>query len=312
MSLTNAQLTFYDHNVLRLPRDKRVEYNAQVDRLTSRLTNSLHTHTEYKVSRVIKAGSFAKHTILRRASGRSLDVDVAFYLAGRDVNHENYASLSEDVHDLLVKLYPSKNVEDFEIQRRAATVTFIGSGLDVDVVPIIADGERDGYGYQFGSDGSKVETCVPGQLAFLRTRKDRDANFRTLVRLAKQWRHHHAVPGLKGYSLELVMAALLDRDGATASIESRFRTFLRFIAQRGLREVITFPENRGGVSFTSPVKLADPVNGQNNVGARITETELQIIETRAGEAYETATYASVENDPTLWKEVFGPRFRVED
>jgi hypothetical protein len=29
--------------------------------------------------------------------------------------------------------YPDKSVEDFEIQRKAATVTFVGTGLSVDI-----------------------------------------------------------------------------------------------------------------------------------------------------------------------------------
>ena len=32
----------------------------------------------------------------------------------------------------------------------------------------------------------------------------------------------------------------------------------------------------------------------------------------ATESYETASYASVENDLVIWKEVFGPRFQIEE
>ena len=32
----------------------------------------------------------------------------------------------------------------------------------------------------------------------------------------------------------------------------------------------------------------------------------------AEEAWETANFASVEDDDDIWKELFGPRFRVED
>jgi len=36
----------------------------------------------------------------------------------------------------LIKLYPNKAVDHFEIQRKAATVTFVGSGLSVDIVEV--------------------------------------------------------------------------------------------------------------------------------------------------------------------------------
>ncbi|ECJ9256589.1 nucleotidyltransferase, partial [Salmonella enterica] len=37
MSLSNTALEYFDHNVLRLPREKRKEYHAQVDNLVSEL-----------------------------------------------------------------------------------------------------------------------------------------------------------------------------------------------------------------------------------------------------------------------------------
>ncbi|MEN1471766.1 hypothetical protein [Pseudomonas aeruginosa] len=41
MPLTNTQIKYYDSNVLRLPKDKRETYNAQVDRLIAALKDSL-------------------------------------------------------------------------------------------------------------------------------------------------------------------------------------------------------------------------------------------------------------------------------
>lgn len=41
MPLTNTQVRYYDSNVLRLPKDKRETYNAQVDRLITALRKKL-------------------------------------------------------------------------------------------------------------------------------------------------------------------------------------------------------------------------------------------------------------------------------
>lgn len=41
MSLSNTALEYFDHNVLRLPGEKRKEYHAQVDNLVSELKNAL-------------------------------------------------------------------------------------------------------------------------------------------------------------------------------------------------------------------------------------------------------------------------------
>ena len=311
--MNDAQLTFYDHAVLRLSQDDRTKYHGQVDRLISALRKAIHAETDFKVARVIKAGSFAKYTILRRGEGRKVDVDVAFYLSDKDVDQEDLESLSDQIFKFLVSLYPNKNVEDFEIQKRAATVAFVGSGLDVDIVPVIQIPSKPDYGWQFGTDGSKVLTNAPGQLDFIKRRKQKDKYFRSLVRIAKQWRHYKEIPGLKGYTIELLVAFLLDRDGAQESLEQRFTQLLCYIAQSGLQETISFAENTKPLgSFAEPVKILDPVNSKNNVAARISEEERLGIVSKAKADWETAHYASEEGDVEIWKELFGPRFKVKE
>ena len=314
MPLNNTQIRYYDSTVLRLPEDKRKEYHAQVDRLISALTKRVHEQSEIKITKVVKAGSFAKYTILRKTSEDPVDVDVVFYISGRSVDKESLASLTELIYDAMIKLYPNKSVENFEIQRKAATVTFIGSGLSVDIVPVIEAPARAGYGWQFDiHDGTKVQTCAPCQIKFVRDRKDIDPDFRTLVRLAKKWRNRVELKPLKSFAIELIMAHVLAKNGKDGSIEKRFRDFLLYIAQSGLKEVITFPEN-GLVfpSFTDPVVILDPVCNTNNVASRISEDERKEIVAAALEAWETANFASMEDDIEIWKELFGPRFKVEE
>lgn len=314
MALTNKQLTYYDSNVLRLPSDKRSEYHAQVDRLIATLRAALAERKDVRITRVVKAGSFAKHTILRKTSSDPVDVDVVFYIADPDADHETLQEINDWIFELLVAQYPNKSVEDFEIQRRAAKVVFVGSGLSVDVVPVIEDTSRAGYGWQFDlEDGSKSETCAPGQIKFVRDRKDRDPHFRTLVRMAKRWRNQAELDHLKSFTVELIMAHVLDTQGSAGSIEHRFRKFLLYIAQTGLTEVISFQENVKPVgAFSDPVVILDPVSSRNNVAARVTEAERREIVVAAKAAWETASFAAADNDNEIWKELFGPRFRTED
>lgn len=314
MSLSNTEIRYYDSAVLRLPADKRKEYHEQVDRLISALTKRVHEQSNIKITKVVKAGSFAKYTILRKTSEDPVDVDVVFYISGRSVDKESLASLNQLIYDALIKLYPNKTVEDFEIQRKAATVTFVGTGLSVDIVPVIEDTARADFGWQFDiHDGTKVQTCAPCQIKFVRDRKDKDPDFRTLVRLAKKWRNRVELKPLKSFAIELIMAHVLAKNGKDGSIEKRFRDFLLYIAQSGLKEVITFPEN-GLVfpSFTDPVVILDPVCNTNNVASRISEDERKEIVAAALDAWETANFASTEDDIEIWKELFGPRFKVEE
>jgi hypothetical protein len=312
MPLKDTELRNYDSNVLRLPADKRTEYHAQVDRLITELSKTVKSKTAINITKVVKAGSFAKYTILRKTSVDPVDVDVVFYISGKSIEAETLDTLSETIHALLIDLYPNKSVEDFEIQRKAATVTFVGSGLSVDVVPVIEDSSRAGYGWQYERDGSRIETCAPCQIQFVRDRKAVDKDFRTLVRLAKRWRNHAELKALKSFTIELILAHVQDKNGVSGSIESRFRNFLLYIAQSELRDVISFPENKGHIlSFKDPVVIVDPVCGTNNVAARISESERTEIVTKALEDWETVNFASAEGDISIWKEVFGPRFNVE-
>jgi tRNA nucleotidyltransferase (CCA-adding enzyme) len=302
MPLNDTEIRYYDSQVLRLPADKRKDYHAQVDRLITALTGALKNQSD------------VKFTILRKTSEDPVDVDVVFYIAGKNVDKETLATLSQTIYDALIKLYPTKSVEDFEIQRKAATVIFVGSGLSVDIVPVVEDPGRTGYGWQFDiQDGSRIHTCAPCQIKFVRDRKNVDADFRTIVRLAKKWRNRAELKPLKSFTLELIAAHLLAKNGPSGSIEKKFRDLLLYIAQSGLKEVITFPENgRVNPSFTDPVVILDPVCNTNNVTGRISEAERQTIVATALEAWETANFASTEGDIEIWKEIFGPRFAVEE
>lgn len=314
MPLSNTQLAYYDSNVLRLPAEKRKEYHAQVDRLVAELSRRVRDQTEIKITKVVKAGSFAKFTILKKTAVDPVDVDVVFYISGRSVDRETLQTLNDTIYNLLLKVYPTKAVEDFQIQRKAATVTFVGSGLSVDIVPVIEDEDRQGYGWQYDlQDGSRMQTCAPCQIQFVRNRKAVDKDFRTLVRMAKKWRNYAELKPLKSFIIELLMAYVLDQEGASGSIEQRFRRFLLYVAQSELRDVVSFPENTGAVGvFSDPVVILDPVCNFNNVASRITEAERQQIVAAADEAWETANFASAENDPEIWKDLFGRQFKVED
>lgn len=145
------------------------------------------------------------------------------------------------------------------------------------------------------------------------TREKVDGDFRTLVRLAKKWRNRIELKPLKSFAIELIMAHVLAKNGKDGSIEKRFRDFLLYVAQSELKEVITFPEN-GKVSptFTDPVVILDPVCNTNNVASRISDDERKEIVAAAMEAWETANFASTEDDIEVWKELFGPRFKVKE
>jgi hypothetical protein len=179
---------------------------------------------------------------------------------------------------------------------------------------VIEDPQRPGYGWQFDlQDGTRLETCAPCQVKFVRDRKNKDKDFRTLVRLVKKWRNHAEIKPLKSFVIELIVAHILDTEGNSGTIEQRFRRILLYIAQSGLKDKIQFAENVAPLgTFNDPVVIIDPVNSLNNVASRITESERVTIVIAAQNAWEAANFASAEDDNAVWKELFGPRFRIEE
>jgi hypothetical protein len=68
MPIKDAELRYYDSNVLRLTAEKRKEYHEQVDRLIGALKKKLEGQTNIKITKVIKAGSFAKSLYMTKIS----------------------------------------------------------------------------------------------------------------------------------------------------------------------------------------------------------------------------------------------------
>ncbi|XSC42701.1 hypothetical protein ACF1BQ_031070 [Bradyrhizobium sp. RDT10] len=66
--------------------------------------------------------------------------------------------------------------------------------------------------------------------------------------------HHAELKALKSFTIELIMAYILDKEGKAGSIEQRFRRFLLYVAQSGLKDTISFPENVAGQSAPSPTR----------------------------------------------------------
>ena len=315
MSLKNSDLQYYDGNILRLSSEKRKEYHAQVDNLIAELRKHITVNSDLKVKKVVKAGSFAKFTILKKTAEDDIDVDVVFYIDGKNIDNTTLDNLNDLIYSLLTKIYQTKAVADFEIQRRAATVTSVKSGISVDIVPVIQDESNPNHGWQYDLKSKERNlTCAPCHIQFIRDRKNSDKHYRTLVRMAKRWKNFENPPGLKSFHIELILAYLQDRDGPTENIEQRFREFLGFIAQSKLNERIDFPENSSKVQkyFSDPVVIIDPANHENNVASRITEKEKSEIIAKALQAWEAAHYASVEDDNDVWKEIFGPKFKIKD
>jgi hypothetical protein len=317
MMLTDTQLDVFVSKVLHLGNGKRKEYIAQVDYLIGRLKSKITEDSSFKVKGFKKTGSLVKGTVLKPRGDHGVDADIAVFLDVSAAEKDDVEKLHSIILDLLVAVYPTKKKEDFQVQPRTLGIHFHDSGLDVDLVPVIPIPEEPGYGWQPSSqNGDPVKTSVQGQLDFIKSRRDADDRYRTLVRMLKKWRNEKELDQLRSFAIELIAAHLFDRDGAATSLEAGLQRFFLYAAQSELKDPLSFPEHGQIEAFPpDPVVILDPVNKDNNVTARLIDRERKEIVAAAASAWETIEAASWKNTKgetvDLWKEVMGRSFTID-
>lgn len=316
MQLTDQQLNDYVRDVLFFgPQDKQ-EYQNQIDHLKTTLTNAIHENSDLGVLKINQAGSWRKGTALKPFAAQAIDIDLVVYFNVEEAKRSDIAGLHPLIVKLLRKAYPTKPSGDFTPSKKTVGIEFRTSGLLVDLVPVIPIPNLQGYVWQpeVGGTGT-FRTSPEGQLEFIRTYKDADPRFTQVVRLAKRWRNFAELDALSSFTIELITAHLNRARGTPATIEMGFHRFLMYVAQMGLKEIIAFPGALGRAPTESnPVRVYDPTNNENNVTARIQETERVEIVNAAMQAIQAINHAmSVErkgDTVALWQRVLGPQFTL--
>lgn len=118
-----------------LPSAKAADYRAQAGRLREKLETYLRDNPDFSLKKIQLSGSLAKGTALRSLN----DIDMAVYISGSEAPHDLQALLRY-LTEKLRKAFPNFAPEQVQPQTYSVTVSFRGSGLDVDVVPILYDG----------------------------------------------------------------------------------------------------------------------------------------------------------------------------
>jgi len=318
MKLTDAQIEYFISAALKLPQGKRKQYLDQVDFLIRRLEAKIKDSGAFQVVGFKKTGSLMKGTVIRPRGDDGVDADVAVYLNVAESDRGDIARLHDIILKLVRAVYPQKAAEDFKKQPRTLGIHFRDSDLDVDLVPIIPIANRSGYGWQPSAEGGEpIKTSVDGQLAFIKKRSDGDKSYRSLVRLLKKWRNEQGLDALRSFLIELLVAYLQDRDGPAPTLEEGLMRFFLYVAQSKVKESIKFAEN-GAVSVfpKDAVVVLDPVNSENNVARRLSDSERLSIARASEDAWEKIHVASCKagkgETVELWKSVFGRSFVIED
>ncbi len=288
-----------------------------MNNLRDQLASYISANPDYDLIKMLNSGSVAKGTALKVIN----DMDVAVY-----VHRSRAPTVERELLDWLVgrlrEVYPTMRADQFRVGEHSVRVSFRGSGLDVDVVPVLYEGGRDDRGYIVTRDtGQWVETSIPLHLEFIRKRKDRHPEqFAQLVRLIKWWvRERRQVQSdfhLKSFLVELLVAHLADRGLDLSNYPRAMERLFAFVVRSELRERIAFDDYypltslpKGGVDR---LEVHDPVNPENNVASGYTESDcLAVLEAAhdALDALNEAHYATTKvRAVALWRLVLGPAF----
>lgn len=293
------------------------EYRTQVNNLRDRLAKYIDGHPDFDLVKMLHSGSVKKGTALSKIN----DMDVAVYVEKASAP-ANDSDLLPWLAERLREVYgDTKKPEDFEAQHHCVTVKFHGSGLDVDVVPVLYEGDADDKGYLITKDtGERVLTSIPLHLAFTKKRKDSfDPDYRQTIRFVKWWKRFQAEDfRFKSFMIELIVAHLFDTGQIVpGNFVECLSGFFSYVCRSELKETIIFTDYYAASSVKTTghaIQIFDPVNPENNVAKQYTDTDRQKIVDAAAEALDALSYArhatTKGEAETVCREIFGPSFKV--
>jgi tRNA nucleotidyltransferase (CCA-adding enzyme) len=301
-----------------LPKEKADQYREQASRVREKVTSYLNDHPDFTLNKIVLSGSLAKGTALKTLN----DIDMACYISGSDVP-KNIGELLNYLAEKLRKAFPNMSADQVQPKTYSVTISFKGSGLDVDVVPILYYGDPDWYGCVISQDdGSLLETCIPRHLEFIRSRKQKqETHYVQVIRLAKYWVRFMKVERegfrFKSFMVELIMSKLLDNGTDFSDYPEALQSFFTYLASSNLNDLIVFTDYyalNAVPTFIDPIKIIDPVNAKNNAARLYTRSQADAIVDAAmdtGDAIDSAlTATSKEKTIYYWQKVFGSAFQI--
>lgn len=313
----HGDIVKFARDSVNLPKAKATVYRGQARQLRERLAAYLRENPDFALKKILLSGSLAKGTPLRSLN----DIDMACYISGADTPRD-VAALLDYLAERLRGAFPNFHPDQVAPKTYSVTVSFRGTGLDVDVVPILYDGNPQWYGYLVSQDnGSFLKTNIQLHLDFIDKRKAaQEPHFAQVVRLVKFWarRIKDEQPGFrfKSFMIELILSHLCDRGLDLSDYPEALQHFFTYVARTGMRERIVFTDNYKASEvgrMSDPVQVIDPVNPKNNVAGLYTPAQADaIVEAAltAGDAIDAALTAPTKHETVYyWRKVFGDSFR---
>jgi tRNA nucleotidyltransferase (CCA-adding enzyme) len=319
--VTHEMVRDYAKERINLKRDDVKEYREQLGRLQGWLREHIGNHDDYGFVKTRQAGSVSKGTALSSVN----DMDLAVYVEAPEAPTAVESQLLSWMTDRLKEALKPRGLKDdqFKPQTHSVKIEYRGSGLNVDVVPVLYEGEADDVGYLITDTGQRVKTSVSQHLKFVRKRKDAHPDhFAQLVRITKWWvrqkkRETNDDFRFKSFMVELIWAHLADNGTNLSDYPAALLNFFGYIKETELRDRIAFEDYYSASelpdSTGAEIEIFDPVNSENNVATSYGAHDRQQIVEAANDAFDALMEAEFAEGKgravDLWQVVLGPSFR---
>ena len=319
-SIRHVEIARFAADRVNLRREDAKEFREQVNRLREKLEVFIKEHPDYGLIKMLLSGSLAKGMALKDLN----DIDVALYVAASSAPVDEIELLYW-LADRLRKAYPNMDPGQVELGTHVVRISFHGTGLDVEVVPVHYGGLPNDCGYLVDREtGKRVLTSIPLHLAFIRARKNAQPDhFAQVVRLVKWWIKQHKDADksfrFKSFMAELIAAHLADSGVDMSNYPVALEQFFRYLVRSRLEERIVFKDYHGLSDLparrSDVIEIFDPVNPANNAAEGYTDHDRRGIVDAAEEALSAlaeARFATTnEREIRCWQRIFGPSFRGE-
>lgn len=317
--ITHQQIAVFAADRINLPHTDAAKHRSQVNGLRERLASKIAADPGYGLVKSLHAGSVAKGTALKSVN----DLDLAVYVKSAEAPAKD-ADLVPWLAERLFEATTNMSRDQFEEQSHCVTVHYHGSGLDVDVVPVLYEGEPDDVGYLVKKEsGDRLKTSTRLHLDFIADRrKAHGPEFLELIRITKWWKRQLVARTdpdfkFKSFMIELVWAHLADTGVVLQDYPRALEAFFEWILRTGLEERVTFADFTRSSTLpprtSAPIEILDPVNSENNVAVRYDVAGRDKILEAATSAYDALTDARFATTKGRavddWQQILGPTFR---
>lgn len=313
-------------NKIRLHKDNMGKYRTQINNLKNRLEDKIKNDDRngLKVTKFLLAGSWKKHTILRPTGDNPIDIDLVLFVSGDDNIQNDLTKLHDFIVKYLKEIYPQKDIRrdvDAKGNTKSIKIKFSGSGLEVDIVPVISIANPKGYVWQpQRGGGGKYITSIENHLEFSNSLRRNNPSYTSIVRALKWWKNYKELKpyedeaGISSFSIELIVAYLDITRGTETGIEEGIIRFFQFLSEASFPDVSFSHAIKNIPNYDTPIYIADDTNNENNAAKKIDNSKWQEIVEEAEDAFDSLNLAQSRNNNGAtseeWKRVFGPTFNL--